>query len=108
MSVFAAIILPAGLNLTVPQLLDIANSCGSGMIIEGLAPIYAPYVSEGDLPAVFTETITEACDHVVLDLGGGETYEYDDCYIVSDERVVEPNAECVVTVLDGIFGEGGW
>jgi len=108
MSVFVALVIPAGLELATPQLVELAESCGTGQIIEGLAPIYQPYMTEEDLPAVFTEAITEACDHVVLDLGGGETYEYDDCYIVSDERVVEANAACAVSVLDGIFGEGGW
>ena len=108
MSVFVALVLPAGLELTTPQLVDLAESCGTGQVILGMASAYSPYMSEEDLPALFTETITDACDHVVLDLGGGETYEYDDCYIVSAERVVEANAECAVSVLNGIFGEGGW
>lgn len=105
---FVALVLPAGLSLTTPQYVALAESCGTGYIIEGLAPIYMPYMTEADLPAVFTEVTVEACEHIVIDTGGAETFEYDDCYIVSVERTVNAQAACAVSVLDGIFGVGGW
>lgn len=108
MSVFMSLVLPGHLVLTQADYEALAASCGTGQIITGLAPIYYPYMTEADLPAVFTQTTTEACDRVVLDLGWGETLEYDDCYITSEEIIVDSDADCAVTVLDSIFGEGAW
>ena len=101
-SIQVVLLIPEGLGLSEAQYAGLSAATGIGTVVDGISATYAEYVSVEDLPTSYTRTTVDDVVRVEIDLGDGETFSYDEGFVVSDTIEVVANLPEAVAYLEEV------